>query len=265
MHENDNNNNITDNINEGDKSNNNNEDKTPKKKVGRPKGQKDFGPRKKRTDKPRLLPKKKPGRQLGSKNKKPVGRPKTVEPPKPVGRPKKEGLTKARRGVGRPKGSTKALPINTIKDLENITIQDGILMDLTEFFDKDMFKGMPDLKFKKELFLKALVYNYGNLTKTCAELKIRTSSIYDWKKGDEHFNNCYNEVENIVTDFVESKLMKMINIDDKQTIMFYLKTKGKDRGYTERTEQNVTHQIPININIMLEDDEDDIDDITIIE
>jgi len=36
---------------------------------------------------------------------------------------------------------------------------------------------------------------------------------------------------------VESKLLKLIDDGNPQAIMFFLKTQGKHRGYTERTEQ----------------------------
>ena len=35
----------------------------------------------------------------------------------------------------------------------------------------------------------------------------------------------------------EGKLMKKINVEDTTSIIFYLKTQGKERGYIEKSEQ----------------------------
>lgn len=43
------------------------------------------------------------------------------------------------------------------------------------------------------------------------------------------------EIETL-TDFAESKLYELIQAGDKTSIIFYLKCKGKSRGYIERSE-----------------------------
>lgn len=55
-----------------------------------------------------------------------------------------------------------------------------------------------------------------------------------------------NEKETM-KDFVESKLYQNINENDTTSIIFYLKTQAKDRGYVEKTEQSVTHDGQVNI------------------
>lgn len=44
------------------------------------------------------------------------------------------------------------------------------------------------------------------------------------------------EVEDQTLDWAESRLLELINRGDKTAILFYLKCKGKARGYTERQE-----------------------------
>ncbi len=44
------------------------------------------------------------------------------------------------------------------------------------------------------------------------------------------------EIDEATLDFVESKLFELLNKGDKTAIIFYLKCKGKNRGYVERSE-----------------------------
>ena len=44
-------------------------------------------------------------------------------------------------------------------------------------------------------------------------------------------------------DFVESKLHKQIKDDNTTATIFYLKTKGKKRGYVERREVEMTAEV----------------------
>ena len=46
-------------------------------------------------------------------------------------------------------------------------------------------------------------------------------------------------MEEETIDLVESKLLSAINDGELTAIIFYLKTKGKKRGYVERLEQDV--------------------------
>ena len=61
-----------------------------------------------------------------------------------------------------------------------------------------------------------------------------------------------NEKETL-TDFVESKLIQNINDNDVTSIIFYLKTQAKKRGYVDKTEVQVEGKIT-NINITSADE-----------
>jgi len=50
------------------------------------------------------------------------------------------------------------------------------------------------------------------------------------------------DIENIALDFAESQLHKQIKEGNSTSTIFYLKTKGKKRGYIERQEHDHTTQ-----------------------
>ena len=59
---------------------------------------------------------------------------------------------------------------------------------------------------------------------------------YRWMKEDEEYSQAVRDVESVALDFAESKLHKLIESGNPVAIIFYLKTKGKARGYVERSE-----------------------------
>lgn len=87
----------------------------------------------------------------------------------------------------------------------------------------------------KQSFLDALKGSKGVLQGACDALGIHRTTVQRWRKADPDFND---EVAAIMKDyqfdFVESKLMERIKGGDTAAIIFYLKTKGKNRGYSEK-------------------------------
>ena len=55
----------------------------------------------------------------------------------------------------------------------------------------------------------------------------------DYNK-DSKFKSAVDELQNVALDFVESKLFNQIHNDNPTATIFYLKTKGKKRGYIEQ-------------------------------
>lgn len=98
---------------------------------------------------------------------------------------------------------------------------------------------------KKKAMLKALEKNMGIVSAACQETNISRSSHYKWINEDEEYKIEVKELQNFCLDFVESKLFKRIKDEDTTSILFYLKTKGKSRGYgqQEESQQNTTIKI----------------------
>ena len=93
---------------------------------------------------------------------------------------------------------------------------------------------------KKKAFLQALEKNLGIVTNTAKAVGIHRSTYYEWREQDAEFAKAADDVQETALDFVESKLLKRISDEDTASILFYLKTKGKHRGYVERTEIQTT-------------------------
>lgn len=93
-----------------------------------------------------------------------------------------------------------------------------------------------DTKKKKAQFIDALKQKGGIICKACEAVNINRGTYYLWKENDRDFAEQCREVEESMVDFVESKLMQQINDGDTTATIFYLKTKGKHRGYVEKTE-----------------------------
>jgi hypothetical protein len=111
--------------------------------------------------------------------------------------------------------------------------------------------------YKKEI-LESLENHKGIVTSACASIGCPRSTYYNYYNTDPEFKIAVDDIQDIAIDFVESKLMEKINgitMLDKEkdgetitytlppsdtAIIFYLKTKGKKRGYIEKTELDIS-------------------------
>lgn len=110
----------------------------------------------------------------------------------------------------------------------------------------------------KKALLKALEKSKGIVTTACEISGVCRSNYYKYYRDDPKFKESVDELSNVALDFAESKLFqKMEGItmskgEDQEgepviykvppsdtALIFYLKTKGKNRGYVEKTEIDV--------------------------
>lgn len=87
---------------------------------------------------------------------------------------------------------------------------------------------------KKKEILEALEKSLGIVTTACKQVGINRDTYYEWLKKDKDFKKKVRELENVALDFVESQLHKQIAKGNPLSTMFYLKCKGKKRGYIEQ-------------------------------
>lgn len=88
----------------------------------------------------------------------------------------------------------------------------------------------------KETFLEMLKKTGGVIVKACESANVSRSQYYRWMEQDVEFRERVNEINEGMIDFVESKLMQQIQAGDTTATIFYLKTKGKNRGYIEKVQ-----------------------------
>lgn len=99
-----------------------------------------------------------------------------------------------------------------------------------------------------------------NVSLTCEALHISRNTFYEWRKKDSELDELLKEKEESMLDYAESKLMKAIQDDNLTATIFFLKTKGKNRGYVEQIDTNVTNSFEkLMQEVDAEDDEDDDD------
>ena len=103
---------------------------------------------------------------------------------------------------------------------------------------------------KKETLLKALEKSLGVVTIACKKADIPRSTYYKWLKEDTEFAKNVRDIENIALDFAESQLHSQMRDGNTSATIFYLKTKGKKRGYVERQELDVqSGENPFNVSV----------------
>ena len=105
---------------------------------------------------------------------------------------------------------------------------------------------------KKEAVLNALEKSLGVVTTAVKSVGVARSTFYKWIKEDQEFAKAVKEIENIALDFAESQLHSQMKDGSTSATIFYLKTKGKKRGYIERSELDLSsgdEPIKINVNI----------------
>ena len=76
----------------------------------------------------------------------------------------------------------------------------------------------------------------GNITASCKEAEIDRKTYYNWLEADPDFKQAVEDINEESVDFAESSLKQQIKDGDTTATIFYLKTKGKKRGYVEKTE-----------------------------
>ena len=88
----------------------------------------------------------------------------------------------------------------------------------------------------KRAMIEALEKSLGVVTTAAKQAGINRKTHYEWLKEDPDYKAQVEDVANIALDFAESQLHKQIQEGEVSSTIFFLKTKGKGRGYIERQE-----------------------------
>jgi len=90
------------------------------------------------------------------------------------------------------------------------------------------------IKLNKEKMLKALEKSLGIVTPACKEVGISRETFYRWCRDDEEFRAKVDDINDITLDFAENQLLLKIKEGSERSILFYMKYKGRKRGYAEK-------------------------------
>jgi len=96
------------------------------------------------------------------------------------------------------------------------------------------------IQHNKKALLKALEKSMGIVSKACKIVDLDRSTFYKYYNDDEEFKEAVDNMQDYVLDFAESKLLENIKDKKETSIIFYLKTKGRKRGYIEKQDVDVT-------------------------
>ena len=88
----------------------------------------------------------------------------------------------------------------------------------------------------KDKFLENFKLSLGNISISCEASGISRQTYYNWIKQDTDFAQECKDIEERNLDLAEMKLLNAIREGKTAELLFYLKTKGKKRGYVERQE-----------------------------
>lgn len=91
---------------------------------------------------------------------------------------------------------------------------------------------------KMKRFLKVYDKYNCNISKTCQHpnVDITRATYYNWRNGNERFDEECSHIEEGLLDIAETMLQKNVIAGKEASVFFFLKTKGKKRGYIERQE-----------------------------
>ena len=109
-------------------------------------------------------------------------------------------------------------------------------------------------KANKNKLLLAMANSSGVVTKACELADLSRWTFYSYYNEDKEFKKEVDDIRESAIDVAETKLHEAINEGNLTAVIFYLKTKGKNRGYVERQESHVK-QDRENLPEWLEDEE----------
>ena len=115
--------------------------------------------------------------------------------------------------------------------------------------DSEESNEIQQLSPKKAKMVLAMVKHDGNITQSCKEIGLDRSTHYKWLETDEEYKRQIEEIPEMFLDEAEMILREKIREKETVSVLFFLKTQGKKRGYVERTETDNIGKAPVNLVI----------------
>ncbi|HCY77742.1 MAG TPA: hypothetical protein DHV28_17665 [Ignavibacteriales bacterium] len=106
-------------------------------------------------------------------------------------------------------------------------------------------------RLTRRAMLKAIDNSYGNISFIADLLGVARSTVYTNIEKFELQELLDSERERLI-DFAENQLVTNIAAGKEVSIIFFLKTRAKNRGYVEKTEIDYRDQTPVFIENLTE-------------
>lgn len=90
-------------------------------------------------------------------------------------------------------------------------------------------------KIDKKDLIKIFKAKLCNISATCDAANISRQTFYSYMEKDKKFETAVENAKEGLIDFAETKMMEGINNGDSSLIQFFLRTKGRKRGYDPAT------------------------------
>lgn len=88
----------------------------------------------------------------------------------------------------------------------------------------------------KKLMLALVIKNAGIVTEVANDLGVSRSTVRAWRDKDPAVAKMFDDAIEANLDLAESKLVKGLKMGQAWAVCFYLKCKGKHRGWAEKME-----------------------------
>jgi hypothetical protein len=98
---------------------------------------------------------------------------------------------------------------------------------------------------KKRAMIEALKSFLGVVTPACEQAQITRETHYNWLRDDPSYKKEVEGLETMRFDFVENCMIKGIRKGNAALIIFFAKTKMRDRGYIERVDHFFPNEVSI--------------------
>lgn len=95
-------------------------------------------------------------------------------------------------------------------------------------------------QYSAEQMIEAIKAANGIIATAARRLGCDRSTVYAYINKYKTVAAARDEARETTLDWVESKLMEQIGVGNMTAIIFYLKTQGKQRGYIERVDHDLT-------------------------
>jgi len=93
---------------------------------------------------------------------------------------------------------------------------------------------------KNKVIIGILEKSGGLLKPAATKLKVDRRSLYNWINEDTELQEALETIRESMLDMTEGQMFKLIQEGNGDMIKFHLKTRGKHRGYIEKSETDIT-------------------------